>query len=302
MKGCKLILTTSSLDVCRGMGCQKTIKVVSLSKFEAWQLLQDKLERPLSPEVMEIAKSIARECAGLPLGIITIAASMRGADDICEWRNALRELQESQAREGDMENEVFQVLKFSYNRLTNSALQQCFLYNGLYPEDHNIDREEVMDNGYVRMHDLLRDMAIQIMEVDPQAFVKAAKELVEMPEWRNWPKDLVRALKKLDLYGSEVDELPQVIECLSNLSYLDLRHTNIEELQPGILTKFSHMQFLILPLFTVKGEEVAPWRKLETLKCHFYDVGEFNTYWTSTSAPNLSLYQLSVGQSKPILY
>ncbi|KAJ9159587.1 hypothetical protein P3X46_025087 [Hevea brasiliensis] len=60
---------------------------------------EDKLERPLSPDLMEIAKSIARECAGLPLGIITIAASMRGADDICEWRNALRELQESQARE-----------------------------------------------------------------------------------------------------------------------------------------------------------------------------------------------------------
>ncbi|KAF2321189.1 hypothetical protein GH714_035223 [Hevea brasiliensis] len=234
MKGCNLILTTHSLDVCRGMGCQKTIKVVSLSKFEAWQLFQDKLERPLSPDLMEIAKSIARECAGLPLGIIIIAASMRGADDICEWRNALRELQESQAREGDTENEVFQVLKFSYNRSTNSALQQCFLYNGLYPEDHNIDREEVIEylidegiikgesrqakfdeghtmlntlvkvcllesnshvncsNGYVRMHDLLRDMAIQIMEVDPQVFVKAGKELVEMPEWRNWPKDLVR--------------------------------------------------------------------------------------------------------------
>ncbi|KAF2321185.1 hypothetical protein GH714_035043 [Hevea brasiliensis] len=85
MKRCKLILTTRSLD--------------------------NKLEKPLSPDVMEIAQSIERECAGSPLGIITIAASKRGADDICECRNALRELQESQIRE----------------------------------EDHNIDREEVIE-------------------------------------------------------------------------------------------------------------------------------------------------------------
>ncbi|KAF2321194.1 hypothetical protein GH714_035296 [Hevea brasiliensis] len=77
-KGCKLILTTRMLDVCRQMECQETIKVKSLPEFEAWQLFQDKLGKPLSLDVMEIAKSIASECAGLPLGIITIAASMRG--------------------------------------------------------------------------------------------------------------------------------------------------------------------------------------------------------------------------------
>ncbi|KAF2321190.1 hypothetical protein GH714_035241 [Hevea brasiliensis] len=141
------------------------------------------------------------------------AASMRGADDICEWRNALRELQESKFREGEMENEVFQALKFSYNRLTNSSLQQCFLYCGLYPEDHRIARdnvieylidegvirgesrqakldeghtmlnrlvrvcllEECSDSYFVKMHDLVRDMAIQIMEVDPGVVVKRVK-------------------------------------------------------------------------------------------------------------------------------
>ncbi|KAF2282609.1 hypothetical protein GH714_043737 [Hevea brasiliensis] len=427
-KGCKLILTTRMLDVCRQMECQETIKVKSLPEFEAWQLFQDKLGKPLSLDVMEIAKSIASECAGLPLGIITIAASMRGADDICEWRNALRELQESKVREGEMENEVFQALKFSYNRLTNSSLQQCFLYCGLYPEYHRIARdnvieylidegvirgesrqakldlghtmlnrlvrvcllEECSDSYFVKMHDLVRDMAIQIMEVDPGVVVKAGKELAEMPDLRNWPKNIVRislmcnrvpeisfgystafpnlstlllcenfrlrfieysffeqlhglkvldlsktsikelpgsisylvnlsalllrrcsglrclpslaqlsALKKLDLYGSRVDELPEGIEWLSNLSYLDLGFTYLQ-LTPGILPKLSHMQFLALPSITVKGEEVASLRKLETLKCHFYDVGEFNKYCTSISASNLSLYQISVGQSSPM--
>ncbi|XP_057991387.1 probable disease resistance protein At4g27220 isoform X3 [Hevea brasiliensis] len=421
-KGCKLILTTRMLDVCRQMECQETIKVKSLPEFEAWQLFQDKLGKPLSLDVMEIAKSIASECAGLPLGIITIAASMRGADDICEWRNALRKLQESKVREGEMENEVFQALKFSYNRLNNSSLQQCFLYCGLYPEDHPIARDNVIeylidegvirgesrqakldeghtmlnrlvrvclleeDSYFVKMHDLVRDMAIQIMEIDPRVVVKAGKELAEMPDLRNWSKNLVRislmcnripeisfgyspafpnlstlllcenfrlrfieysffeqlhglkvldlsqtgieelpgsisylvnlsalllreclglrclpslaqlsALKKLDLYDSRVEKLPEGIEWLSNLSYLDLGFTYLE-LTPGILPKLSHMQFLALPLITVKEEEVASLRKLETLKCIFYDVGEFNKYRTSTSAPNLSSYQIIVGQ------
>ena len=37
----------------------------------------------LSPEVKDIAWSVAKECAGLPLSITVPAGSMRGVDDIC---------------------------------------------------------------------------------------------------------------------------------------------------------------------------------------------------------------------------
>jgi disease resistance protein RPS2 len=94
VKGCKLILTTRSFGVCQRMFCQKTIKVEPLSMEEAWALFM-KVLGCIPPEVEEIARSIASECAGLPLGIITMAGTMRGVDDRCEWRNALEDLKQS---------------------------------------------------------------------------------------------------------------------------------------------------------------------------------------------------------------
>ncbi|KAJ6857918.1 hypothetical protein NC652_040441 [Populus alba x Populus x berolinensis] len=102
VKGCKLILTTRSFGVCKRMVCQKTIKVEPLSMEEAWALFI-KIIGCIPPEVEEIAKSVASECAGLPLGIKTMAGTMRGVDDICEWRNALEELKQSRVWQEDMD-------------------------------------------------------------------------------------------------------------------------------------------------------------------------------------------------------
>ncbi|XP_028127572.1 probable disease resistance protein At1g52660 [Camellia sinensis] len=83
--GCKLIITARSFNICRKMGC-KGFKVEPLCEEEAWNLFWAKLcngeDTTLSPEVIEIAKFVADECDGFPLAIITMAASMRGVDDI----------------------------------------------------------------------------------------------------------------------------------------------------------------------------------------------------------------------------
>ncbi|KAJ9182846.1 hypothetical protein P3X46_006793 [Hevea brasiliensis] len=304
--GCKLILTTRSLDVCWRMGCQKKFKVEPLSEKESWNLFEEKIGEAVLEEVKPIAKSIVRECAGLPLGIVTIAGSMRGVSDVYEWRNALRELQESILWQGDMEYEVFRILKFSYNRLIDSALQQCFLYCALYPEDHKIKRVELIeylivegiieggsreaeiDMGHtilnrlekvcllesvveqggrcVKMHDLVRDMAIQIMKVDPRVMVKAGKQLFEMPNWRNWAEDLVR----VSLMYNHIEEIPSgysprcpqlstLLLCgnklrsiadsffvqLHGLKVLDLSYTRIEQL-PVFISHLVNLSALLL--------------------------------------------------------
>ncbi|KAA8535639.1 hypothetical protein F0562_030642 [Nyssa sinensis] len=138
----KLLITTRSLEVCRGMQCQQSIKIEPLFTEEAWELFIKNVgnDKVLDQNVEEIARSIAMECAGLPLAIITTARSKRGVDDIHDWRSVLYELRESTKGLIDMEDPVFKILKSSYDRLNDKILQHCLLYCALFSEDYNIPK------------------------------------------------------------------------------------------------------------------------------------------------------------------
>ncbi|KAL2472579.1 putative disease resistance protein [Forsythia ovata] len=227
--GCRLVITSRSEEVCHRMGCQRIIKVNTLSEQEAWELFLEKLGRvELHPEVEEICKKMAKRCCGLPLALITLAGSMRGVTDIHEWRDASQELEESCMRRVDMENEVLPILLYSYDRLRDPKLKRCFLYCSLYPEDHYFDREELIENFiseelmdrrlswqaendqghailnqleracllervsgvdmYVKMHDLIRDMALWIAKDNHRYMVKAGLHLRKYQTCKNGQK------------------------------------------------------------------------------------------------------------------
>ncbi|XP_034903984.1 disease resistance protein At4g27190-like [Populus alba] len=247
LKGCKLIMTTRSETVCHRMACHHKIKVKLLSEGEAWTLFMEKLGRDIAllPEVEGIAKDIAGECPGLPLGIIAVAGSLRGVDDPHEWRNTLNKLRESEFR--DIDDKVFRLLRFSYDRLGDLALKQCLLYCALFPEDDIIAREELIgyliDEGIikgkrsrgdafdesntmlnrleyvcllesaqmgfndirrVKMHDLIRDMATQILQDESQVMVKAGAQLKELPDAEEWTQNLT----KVSLMRNKIEEIP----------------------------------------------------------------------------------------------
>jgi hypothetical protein len=201
LEGSKLIMITRSEMVCRQMNSQNNIRVDALSDEESWTLFTERLGQdiPLSPVVERIVVDVARECAGLPLGIVTLAENLKGIDDLHEWRTTLKRLKESNF--WDMEDQIFQILRLSYDCLDDSA-QQCFVYCALFDEYHKIERgvlidyfieegiikemsrQAALDKGHsildrlenvslleridggsaVKMHDLLRDMAIQILD------------------------------------------------------------------------------------------------------------------------------------------
>ncbi|XP_060672001.1 probable disease resistance protein At4g27220 isoform X2 [Ziziphus jujuba] len=264
--GCKLILTSRSLEVCRRMDCEKNVLVTPLSENEDWELFTEKLGhgRALSPEIEPIAKSLTKKCCGLPLAIITMARSMKGVGDIAEWRDALEKLKEPVAeRNDDMGTEVFQVLKHSYDQLKDPKVEQCLLYCSLFPEDYIIDREKLiehfidegfvdglrnrragLDRGhtvlnklenvclleavikkydgkrYVKMHDLVRSMAIQTGRAF-QFLVEAGEQLREIPGEEKWAEDL----KKVSLMKNLLSHIPSSMspKC-SRLTTLMLNH------------------------------------------------------------------------------
>jgi len=279
----------------------------------------------LSPEVEGIAKAVARECAGLPLGIIAVAGSLRGVDDPHEWRNTLNKLRESEFR--DME--VFKLLRFSYDRLGDLALQQCLLYCALFPEDHWIEREELIgylidegiikvkrsrgdafDEGHamlnrleyvcllenanmyyvarrpVKMHDLIRDMAIQILLENSQGMVKAGAQLKELPDAEEWTENLTM----VSLMENEIEEIPSshspmcpnlstlflcdnsglrfvadsFFKQLNGLMVLDLSRTGIENLPDSISDLVSLTALLLKNCENLR--HVPSLKKLRALK------------------------------------
>ncbi|CDP17484.1 unnamed protein product [Coffea canephora] len=143
---CRLILTTRSREVCDRIQCQRKFDLQTLNTDEAWDLFKYKFgsETLLHGDLENIAKSIVRRCGGLPLGIVTVAGSMRGVTDICEWRNALEQLKTCSIGYDEMEKKVFRILEWSFNRL-NKCEKNCFLYCCLYPEDSDIRREDLTD-------------------------------------------------------------------------------------------------------------------------------------------------------------
>uniref|UniRef100_A0A6N2KWX1 Disease resistance protein winged helix domain-containing protein n=1 Tax=Salix viminalis TaxID=40686 RepID=A0A6N2KWX1_SALVM len=153
----------------------------------------------------------------------------------------LEDLRQSKVPQDKVEEEVFRILRFSYTHLHDRALRDCFLYCGLFPEDFEIPRENLIDylidegvvkqqksreaeinkghtmldrleksaigrlrgGNYVKMHDLIRDMAIQILEENSQAIVKAGAQLKELPDAHEWSEKL----KSVSLMHNHIEEI-----------------------------------------------------------------------------------------------
>ncbi|GKV36320.1 hypothetical protein SLEP1_g44465 [Rubroshorea leprosula] len=426
--GCKIVITSRKVDVCKSIGCE-IVKVSPLSKEESLNLFLDKVGRDTLqvPELEGFWKAMVEECAGLPLAIVVIARSMRGVTNVREWRHALNELRRRvRATAEGSEDEIFERLKFSYDRLQDSNIQSCFLSCSLYAEDYEIGRDVLveqwideglieesskqvmLDNGHfilnklenncllengrskdtIKMHDVVRDMALRI---GPQFMVKARMGLTEIPDEHEWTENLekvslmenkisdiplnmcpncpilttlmlqwnselrqipncffanmqglkclnlsgtsieslphsicnlenlttlllhycrqlkhvpclakLKALKKLDMFKAGIDVVPEGIDMLVNLQYLDLRCPKLVELPTQILGNLSHLQHLTvysnLTTLKIKGEEVRGLKKLETFQAQLYDLQDLNNYVKSNHFKRLSNYWLVVGQ------
>ncbi|GMN28120.1 hypothetical protein TIFTF001_046205 [Ficus carica] len=428
--GSKLVLTTRLLNVCHGMSC-KAIPMERLTDMESLNLFLDTVGRDvLSIQNMKVMVNFfVKECARLPLAIVTIAGSLKGIVNYSNWKTALEDLKAST----DGTNEILEKLKFSYDRLNDKNLQDCLVYCALFPEDYAIGRNELIEyliaeeivqgrnrqaelergqamlnklvyaclledtTGYagkacVKMHDLIRDMALKITRDSPRLLVEAGTGLKCVPDEENWKEDLVKislmhnqisnipssfespkcptlstlllngnygfrsisnnfflhikelslldlsetlienlpesiselvnltalllrgcrsltyvpslakltALKRLDFGGSGIKEVPQGMENLSRLRYLEFyRCEQLKMIPDGILCKLSKLHYLSLNRHDcetkIRGEELVELTKLEELYCKWYDHDRFNAYVRSMADGGPTHYILQVG-------
>ncbi|GLT46126.1 hypothetical protein SLA2020_199060 [Shorea laevis] len=178
------------------------------------------------PQICRLAKEVAEECKGLPLALITIGRAMSSKKTPERWEYAIRILRRSVANQvlPGMRKEVYPLLKFSYDSLPDDKLKSCFLYCALFPEDFVIRKWELIDywiaEGFldendsicdrneghdiictlldsclleevdveeVKMHDVIRDMALWIAsEIEKEKYiVQTSAQLTEAPEIEN---------------------------------------------------------------------------------------------------------------------
>ncbi|KDO52300.1 hypothetical protein CISIN_1g039262mg [Citrus sinensis] len=196
----KVVFTTRSEEVCGLMEAHKKFKVECLSHNDAWELFRQKVGGETlncHPDILELAETVAKECGGLPLALITIGRAMSCKRMPEEWSYAIQVLRTSSSQFPGLGNEVYPLLKFSYDNLPNETIRSCLLYCSLYPEDYRISKENLIDcwigegflnesvnfgvqkEGYhivgtlvhaclleeveedeVQMHDVIRDMAL----------------------------------------------------------------------------------------------------------------------------------------------
>ncbi|KAJ0007298.1 hypothetical protein Pint_30383 [Pistacia integerrima] len=383
------------------------------------------------PTLKDIVKLVVEQCACLPLAIVTVAGCMRGEYDICEWRNAFEELSESIQSVKGMETNVPRQLQFSYDRLKSKKVQHCFLYCALYPEDFKIPKEELIDywiaeglvderasmqatydRGYsilnrlvnncllettddgrcVKMHDLIREMALYITSMSPLFMVKAGEKLRELPREQEWKENLEKAslmmndiseippnmspdcpalstlllqenafykgipesffvrmkgltilnlsytkietlpnsichltnlttlllqycqrlkhvpclaklvcLRNLNLEGTRITEVPEGMEMLQKLRYLNLFSRYLQKLPTGMLSKLSCVQKLRVYWGSKTSEEmveeVSKLSELDTFEAFFARIQDFKIYVKSlgSGGPRPRKYSLTVG-------
>ncbi|GLT41604.1 hypothetical protein SLA2020_487630 [Shorea laevis] len=108
-----------------------------------------------------------------------------------------------------------------------------------------------------------------------------------------------QAITKLDVNRSGIEEIPEGMEMLVNLRYLDLSNTNIRKMPEGILQKLSCLQNLALRIngIQVKGEDLWPLEKLECFDGDLIDWNELSIFFKMMQSRRERLrdYTLSIG-------
>ncbi|KAI7981647.1 Disease resistance protein [Camellia lanceoleosa] len=148
-KGCKIVMTSRSEDVCIGMEADKNFKVGILREKEAWNLFKemagisnDGTSHPTDLQLTQMA--VAKECGGLPIAIVTIGRALR-CKKKPSWDSALEQLRKSMVKNiTEVGEKVFKPLKLSYNYLESDEAKKCFLFCSLYPEDFDIPIEDLV--------------------------------------------------------------------------------------------------------------------------------------------------------------
>ncbi|KAK8503413.1 hypothetical protein V6N12_034808 [Hibiscus sabdariffa] len=117
----------------------------------------------------------------------------------------------------------------------------------------------------------------------------------------------IQGLKKLDLHRTKIEEIPQGMDRLVDLRYLDLEGINLKDIPAGLVSKLSCLQHLKIDLRNASAgiEEVMTLANLEWFEGYFANIHDLNKFVSmQQSKKNLINYKLQVrsgvGELEPV--
>ncbi|KAG4922899.1 hypothetical protein JHK82_051878 [Glycine max] len=155
--GSRILITSRSTKVASYAGTTPPYSLPFLNKQKSWELLFKKLfkgRRKCPPELVELGKSIAERCDGLPLAIIFMAGILANKELHKEWSDIKDHMDWHLGSDND--NILMDILRLSYDTLP-SRLKPCFLYFGMFPQGYNIPVKQLIrlwtSEGLLTTHD-----------------------------------------------------------------------------------------------------------------------------------------------------
>nr|AIB02970.1 Ph-3 resistance protein [Solanum pimpinellifolium] len=138
--GSRIIITSRNSNVGRYIGGDFSIhELQPLDSENSFELFTKKICNFVddnwantSPDLVNIGRCIVERCGGIPLAIVVTAGMLRARGRTEHAWNRVLDSMTHKIQEG-----CAKVLALSYNDLP-IALRPCFLYFGLFPEDHEI--------------------------------------------------------------------------------------------------------------------------------------------------------------------
>ncbi|CAA3023464.1 disease resistance RGA3 [Olea europaea subsp. europaea] len=270
-KGNVIMVTTRDLKVASILKTYRDpYRLELLKDDQCWSIIKARAfgDAEVPERFEKVGYEIACKCGGLPLAANMVGGALQGKE-VAEWISVLGiGLSNLEANQ----NIVFQVLKLSFDRLSSPLLKKCFAYCSIFPEDSQIEREDLiqlwmaegflMDDGENNMetlgnrcfNNLLQNSFLQEVERDEYGNIVHCK-------MHDLVRELACSVSKSESFNAEdssTDVIPKVRYLAMKLlekeqditeekaSYLRTFFLRKRSLPDKILPWFKHLHILKL--------------------------------------------------------